>query len=165
LSPHVATIATVAGQPISVSVLEERIALLRRGPRGRHLPPPGSPGYGDACRWVVRELVTEAVLEHEARARGLTEPSQLVLAVTEGVAVSRDEVRSYYDRNPDLYRRGATVIPFEEAQASIEHELLLAARIRAFDLWLEQRRQALAAVEPDYEHPADPSYGFPSHRH
>jgi [acyl-carrier-protein] S-malonyltransferase len=158
-------VATVAGQPIPVSVLEERLALMRRGPRGRHVPPPESLGYGDVCRWVVRELVTEAVLEHEARARGLTELSQLVLAVTEGVVVSDEEIRSYYERNPDLYRRAATVIPYEKAEASIEQELLLAARVRAFDLWLERRRQEVADVEPGYEHPADPSYGFASHRH
>jgi [acyl-carrier-protein] S-malonyltransferase len=158
-------VATVARRPIPVSVLEERLALLRRGPRGRHIPPPGSPGYGDACRWVVRELVTEAVLEHEAGARGLTEPSQLVLAVTEAVAVSDEEIHSYYDRNPDLYRRAATVIPFEQAEASIRQELLLAARVQAFDLWLEGRRQELTVLEPGFEHPADPSYGFPSHRH
>jgi hypothetical protein len=138
---------------------------IRRGPRGRYIPPPGSPGYDDARRWVVRELVTEAVVDHEARARGLKEISQLVLAVTEGVVVPLDEIRSYYDRNPDLYRRGGTVVPFEQAEASIEQELLLAARVRAFDHWLERRRQELAVVEPDFAHPADPSFGFPSHRH
>jgi [acyl-carrier-protein] S-malonyltransferase len=162
LIPHV---ATVAGQPIPVSVLEERLALLRRGPRGRHIPSPGSPGYADACRWVARELVTEAILEHEARARGLTEPSKLVVAVTEGVVVPDAEIRSYYDRNADLYHQAGGVIPYEQAEASIRQEFLLAARIRAFDLWLERRRQELAVVEPGFEHPADPSYGFPSHRH
>jgi [acyl-carrier-protein] S-malonyltransferase len=160
-----AHVATVAGQPIDVGVLEERLALIRRGPRGRHIPSPGNPGYGDACRWVVRELVTEAILEHETRSRGLKELSQLVLAVTEGVVVSDEEIRSYYDRNPDLYGRGATIIPFEQAAASIRQELLLAARVRAFDQWLEDRRAELTVVEPGYEHPADPTYRFPSHRH
>lgn len=158
-------VATVAGQPIHVRSLEERLALIRRGPRGRHIAPPGTPGYADACRWVVRELVTEAILEHEASARGLTDLSQLVLAVTEGVVVSDEAIRSYYDRNPDLYRTAARVIPYEEARAPIERELLLAARLAAFDLWLERRRQELASVEPGFEHPADPSFGFPSHRH
>jgi hypothetical protein len=104
-------------------------------------------------------------MEHEARARGLAEISHLVLAVTEGVVVPDEEVHAFYDRNPDLYRRAGTVIPFEQAEASIQQELLLAARVRAFDLWLEQRRQELAVVVPEYEHPADPSFGFPSHRH
>ena len=138
---------------------------MRRGPHGRYVPASGSPGYGDACRWVVRELVTEAVLEHEALRRGLTEPTQVVLAVTGEVVVSDEEIRDYYDRNPDLYRRAATVVPYEKARASIEQDLLLAARVRAFDVWLERRRQELAVVEPGYEHPADPSRGFASHRH
>jgi [acyl-carrier-protein] S-malonyltransferase len=158
-------VATVAGQPIPLSLLEERLALIRRGPRGRHIPPPGTPGYADACRWVVRELVTEAVLEHEARARGLTDPSQVVLAVTNGATVPEESVRSYYDRNPDLYRDGAAVVPFEVARVSIEHELLLAARLRAFDIWLERRRAEVAIVEPGFGHPGDPASGFPSHRH
>jgi [acyl-carrier-protein] S-malonyltransferase len=160
--PH---IATVAGTPIPVSVLEERLAVLRRGPRARHIPARGSPGYADACRWVARELVTEAILAHEARLRGLPELSQLVLAVTDGVVVPKAEIRSYYERNVDLYHRADGTIPYEEAEASIHEELLIAARVRAFDLWLEERRQALAIVEPGYEHPADPSYRFPSHRH
>ena len=158
-------VATVAGKPIPVSVLEERLALLRRGPRARHIPSQGSPGYADACRWVARELVTEAILEHEARACGLTELSQLVLAVTEGVVVPYADIRSYYDRNTDLYHQAGGTIPYAEAEPSIHQELVLAARVRAFDLWLEGRRQALAIVEPGYEHPADPSYRFPSHRH
>ena len=158
-------VATVAGKPIPVSVLEERLALLRRGPRARHIPSQGSPGYADACRWVARELVTEAILEHEARACGLTELSQLVLAVTEGVVVPDAEIRSYYDRNADLYHQAGGTIPYAAAEASIHQELVMAARVRAFDVWLEGRRQALAIVEPGYEHPADPSYRFPSHRH
>jgi [acyl-carrier-protein] S-malonyltransferase len=161
----IAHIAIVAGTPIPVSVLEERLALLRRGPRARHIPAPGSPGYADACRWVARDLVSEAILEHEARARGLAELSQLVVAVTGGVVVPEAEIRSYYERNADLYQRATGTISYEEAEASIHEELLLAVRVRAFDLWLEERRQALAIVEPGYEHPADPSHRFPSHRH
>jgi [acyl-carrier-protein] S-malonyltransferase len=158
-------VATVAGRPIAVSALEERIARMRRGSRARHIPPPGTPGYGDVRRWLARELVMEAILTHEVRSRGLSELPQLVLAVTEGVAVSIDEVRSYYDRNADLYRTADAVVPFEEVEASIEDELLLAARDRAFGLWLEGRRQELVIMEPGYEHPADPTTGFPSHRH
>ena len=158
-------VATVAGQPIPVDVLEERIARMRVGPRARHLPPSGAPGYAEVCRWVVRELVTEAIIAHDIRARGLEGVSELMLAVTEHVVVAEEDARSYYDRNPDLYRRAGTVIPYEDARASIEADLLVAARGRAFDLWLEGRRGQLAVVEPGYEHPADPRYGFPSHRH
>jgi [acyl-carrier-protein] S-malonyltransferase len=162
LTDHV---ATVAGQPIPVGLLEERIATMRLGPRGRHLPPSGAPGDHEFRRWIVRELITEAIVSHELRSRGLSEVGELVLAVTRDVVVAEDDIRSYYDRNPDLYRRDGKVIAFEEARASIEEELLVAARVRAFDLWLEGRRQELAVVEPGYEHPADPRYGFPSHRH
>ena len=59
----------------------------------------------------------------------------------------------------------ASVVPYEVARPSIEAELLIAARRRAFDEWLEQRRQALAVIEPDFEHPAHPMHGVPSHRH
>jgi [acyl-carrier-protein] S-malonyltransferase len=162
LSVHV---ATVAGEPIPARRLEERIAELRRGPRGRHIPPAGGPGYEDVCRWVVRELVTEAVLSHEVRARGFTELSRLVRAVTLDVAVADEEVRSYYDRNPDLYLTADTLVPYKEVRSTIQADLLLAARARAFDDWVELRRLDLAVIEPGYEHPADPRYGFPSHRH
>jgi [acyl-carrier-protein] S-malonyltransferase len=158
-------VATVAGDPIPVARLEDRLAELRRGPRGRQMVPPDGPGYLDLCRWVVRELVTEAVLAHEMAARGLDDAARLVAEVTAGVAVGDDEVRAYYDRNPDLYRRPDATIPFQEARASIERELLGAARIQAFDDWLEQRRQELAVVEPRFEHPAHPVHGLPSHRH
>ncbi len=158
-------VATVAGKRIPVRFLEDRIAEMRRGPRGRHIPPADGPGYRELCRWVVRELVTEAVIIHEVRARGFTELSQLVRVVTQDVAITDDEVRSYYDRNPDLYRRADGLVPYEEVQMTIEADLLLAARARAFDNWVELRRQRLATVEPGYEHPANPRYGFPNHRH
>jgi [acyl-carrier-protein] S-malonyltransferase len=117
------------------------------------------------CRWVVRELVSEAIIARELDDRGLRSVSELVLDVTEDVVVDEAGIRAYYERNPDLYRQGGTVIPFEDAHASIEAELLAAARVRAFDLWLDERRRQLAVVEPGYEHPADPRSGFPSHRH
>ena len=160
--PHV---ATVAGQPITVGELEERIALMRLGPRGRQMPPSDGPGYAELCRWVARELVTESIVAHEIRGRRLTDVSQLVLAVTQDVVVADEQVRGYYHRNLDLYRQGANVVSFEDARATIEQDLLLAARVRAFDVWLEGRRHELAVVEPRYEHPADSRYGFPNHRH
>ena len=158
-------VATVAGQPIPVDALEERITRMREGPRGRHIPPSVAPGYPEFCRWVARELVTEAVIAHEINARGLRNVSRLVLGVTEEVVVAEDDMRSYYERNPDLYQRSGTVIAYEDARASIEAELTTAARVRAFDLWLDERRRQLVVVEPGYEHPGDPRFGFPNHRH
>jgi len=54
---------------------------------------------------------------------------------------------------------------FVDARATIEAELLVAARARAFDEWLERRRAALVVVEPEFEHPGHPRHGAPSHRH
>lgn len=59
----------------------------------------------------------------------------------------------------------AFVIPYAEARPAIEEDLLLAARARAFDEWLDGRRAALVVMEPEYEHPGHPSHGVPSHRH
>jgi [acyl-carrier-protein] S-malonyltransferase len=214
-------------------------------------------------RWVVQELVAEAVLAHEIRAHGIAMDTRsgaqpdspggpagaippaaverLVELVTAQVTVADDDLRGYYERNQDLYRlpetrrislsvlsdenlameaagrladggdegtdldvrRGelvgpledaifgartgavigpiltesgwhvarlkgtirASVVTYEEARPSIEAELLIAARRRAFDEWLERRRKALARIEPDFEHPAHPMHGLPSHRH
>jgi hypothetical protein len=103
-------VATVAGREISMARLEEHAALVRRGPRGRHLPPGPVGEWGpewQALRaWLVQELVTEEVLAHEARLAGVADGVELVRWMTTlGVTVAEDEVRAYYDRNPDLYRR------------------------------------------------------------
>jgi hypothetical protein len=112
-------VATVGGRPILLSSLEDRLAEWRRGPRGRVVAPGDESGSTDLRRWVVQELVAEAVLAHEARAaagvdRGSPgkqlEPSpdavaRLVEEATGSVRVSTREVRSYYVRNRDRYRR------------------------------------------------------------
>jgi [acyl-carrier-protein] S-malonyltransferase len=104
-------VATVAGRPIPLSVLEAKVAEVRRGPRGRHLPPESAGVESTPVgRWLVQELVTEAVLDHELRAAGLRGRSPkamvtLVERVTAHVAVPDADVRAYYDRNGDLYTR------------------------------------------------------------
>jgi [acyl-carrier-protein] S-malonyltransferase len=104
-------VATVAGRPIPLSVLEAKVTEVRRGPRGRHLPPePAGLESTPVGRWLVQELVTEAVLDHELRAAGLRGRSPkamvtLVERVTAHVAVPDADVRAYYDRNGDLYTR------------------------------------------------------------
>jgi len=109
-------IATVAGRPIRRSDLERRADELRRGPRGKHIPPDGG-SSPEIRRWIVRELVTEAVLAHEAKTAGLLGPadhpdrvsadamSALVDRVTADVFVDEAAMRSFYHRNPDRYRR------------------------------------------------------------
>jgi hypothetical protein len=275
-APHV---ATVGGRPISIERLEERVAEVRRGPRGRHLPPAGGSESVRLHRWIVQELVTEDILVHEARAAGIiaseasmdqdsrdaTSPklstsaiAMLVERVTESVVVPGRDIRAYYQRNRDLYRRrearrirhivlpdepsaalvtsrlaageemgalavalstdagsrtqggelgdvhrgeftgpfedaifdaeiGAVVgpiqtehgwhvvrieavvrqsyVPYAEARPAIEAELLSSARASAFAAWLERRRTALVIIEPEFEHPAHPLHGAPSHRH
>lgn len=263
-----AFVATVGGRPIPVSRLEARLTEIRRGPRGRHMPPDSSTPSVTLRRWIVQELVTQEVLYLETRSAGIDDdgtpaPSRSAIArlvdlVTSWVTVPDGEIRAYYERNPDLYRRpevrqvrhilvadeaavdrvlrrleageamedvaravstdpgsrkeggylgdvrrgelagpleealfaaevGAIVgpietehgwhvarvdavvpdtnVPYAEARGAIEAELLAAARGRAFEEWLEGRRRALAIVEPDFAHPADPIHGVPSHRH
>jgi [acyl-carrier-protein] S-malonyltransferase len=263
-----AFVATVGGRRIPVSRLEARIAEARRGPRGRHMPPDGAAPSATLRRWIVRELVTEEVLRLEARSEGIENdasraPSRRAIArlvdlVTGSVTVPENEIRAYYERNSDLYRRpevrrvrhvlvgdaatadevvrrleageameevarsvsthpgsegnggelrdlrrgelagpledalfaadigaivgpyetehgwhvarveacvSASTVPYPDVREAIEAELLVAARGRAFEEWLEGRRQALAIVEPDFAHPADPVHGIPSHRH
>ena len=175
-------VATVAGHAISVAHLDTRLAEMRRGPRARHIPPDGVGGSETVRRWVVQELVTEAVVAHELRAAGIADLSEsgrlsatdvvrLVTRVTADVAVPEAEVRAYYERNQDLYQRPATggdpasVIPFAKVRAAIEDDLLVAARARAFDEWLDQRRRDLVVIAPGFEHPGHPIHGVPSHRH
>jgi hypothetical protein len=268
-------VAVVGGRPISLARLDRRMADVRRGPRGRHLPPDGGPVSIGVRRWVVQELITEAVMVHEAEAAGIiasssgTEPvadgrltasavAGLVETVTAGVTVTRSEVRGYYVRNGDRYRRRearrvrhillpdamtaqdairrldagvamaslaeeisidagtrtrggllgdvhrgeltgaledaifsaaigtvfgpirtehgwhvarveavspASCVGYADARPAIEADLIAAERSRVFGAWLEERRAALAVIEPGFEHPADPVHGFPSHRH
>jgi parvulin-like peptidyl-prolyl isomerase len=56
-------------------------------------------------RWIVQELVTEAVLAHEIRAAGLDDVAALVDDVTARVTVAEGDVKAYYDRNGDLFAR------------------------------------------------------------
>jgi [acyl-carrier-protein] S-malonyltransferase len=278
-SAELGRVAVVAGRPILIARLERRIADVRRGPRGRHLPPDDGSGSVRLGRWLVQDLVNEAVLIHEARAAGIigaedgtgigsddgSAPAlseavlgRLIGLVTSSVTVDRHDVRAYYVRNADRYRRpearrirhvllrddasaqrvarrieageamgalagrssidigsraqggdlgevhrgelsgpledaifgadvGAVVgpiasehgwhvvrveaverpscVPYAEARVVIEADLLAAARTRAFAAWLWSRRTAIAVIEPEFEHPAHPMHGFPSHRH
>jgi [acyl-carrier-protein] S-malonyltransferase len=112
-------VATVAGEPIPVSRLEDRLAELRRGPLGRHVPPDASGENERLRRWVVQELVVQAALAHEARQAGLVAepdstgaldlPVEVVQAlfnrVTAEVVVPDHELRAYHARNGDRYHR------------------------------------------------------------
>lgn len=243
-------VATVAGRPIPITRLEARIAEVRRGRLGRHLPPEGGVESVRIRRWIAQELVNQELLAHEARLAGAPgEASDAVRArvferVTRDVHVSERDIRAYYRRNRDLYcerevrrirhvlyreehepcrvalreaagkvamrgasdldlRRGEFAGPLEEAvfaahegdlvgpiqselgwhvarveritparrlpfsmvRASIRAELRAAARLRAFDEWLDGRQRTLVVMEPAFEHPDHPIHGMPRHRH
>lgn len=81
------------------------MAEIRRGPRGRHVPPDGGSQSDGIRRWIVQELVTEAVLADEIKAGGLDDVAGLVDVVTAQVTVAEDDLRAYYDRNGDLFTR------------------------------------------------------------
>ena len=55
--------------------------------------------------------------------------------------------------------------PLAEVRGAIEADLRAVVRGREFDEWLDERRRALAMIEPEFAHPADPIHGVPSHRH
>jgi hypothetical protein len=95
-----------------VSAVEERAWNLRYGPDGRHLGPARGAADDWISRWAVRQLVGEAVMDHEIRDAAEPGPidrpedaiRSLVGRVTDAVAISEEEVRAYYARNVDRYR-------------------------------------------------------------
>jgi hypothetical protein len=108
-----------------VSRIDERLAELRRGPRGRQLPPDAT--APDVRRWIAQQVIIEAVLAHEVAAFGFGQvtPSsigRLVEHVTADVGVAEADVGAYYRNNADLFRRSETrrvrhVVVDSEAEA------------------------------------------------
>lgn len=104
--------ARVAGRAIRLSAVEERASRLRNGPAVRHRGPAPDMADGWVVRWAVRQLVGEAVLDHEIRCMaepGISDRAEdairrLVDQVTGPVMISEPDVRTYYDSNPDLYQ-------------------------------------------------------------
>ncbi|MEO3813685.1 peptidylprolyl isomerase [Sphaerisporangium sp. B11E5] len=132
---HVA--AWVGGRVVTVAEVDAREAALRGGPMAARLPSPRSPEGRNLRRWVAQVLVTEELIAQEAAALGLTAPAAppapLTLpdalraggvvaavaassslaravreAVTAGTMVPEEEVRGYYDRNPDRFTHPET---------------------------------------------------------
>ncbi|WP_329429344.1 hypothetical protein OG339_11515 [Streptosporangium sp. NBC_01495] len=67
-----AVAAWVGETPVTVARVEERVRLLRAGPRGPLLPADGTTEGRQLRRWAVQLLVTEQVVADEAARRGLT---------------------------------------------------------------------------------------------
>jgi [acyl-carrier-protein] S-malonyltransferase len=65
------TIGYVDGRAVPRDELDRRLAAMRRGPRASALPSPGSPEDRQLTRWVAQVLLTQALCEAEAQARGL----------------------------------------------------------------------------------------------
>ena len=137
----------MAGTPIPIAWVEERLTELRRGRLGRQLPPEG--GESERLRrWVVQELVGRMVELHEARTAGLVVgpesealtpdavaacpvlppdvAQRLFDRVTANVTVPEDVVREYYEGNRDLYQRPETRrIRYAIAASATESRTLL----------------------------------------
>jgi [acyl-carrier-protein] S-malonyltransferase len=131
-------VAAVGGRPIPVTRVDQRMERLRRGPRGRHVPPDGSDASLRLRRWLVQELVVEEIVAAEARRVGLwrdpvgAEPSPAVVhrlrdLLPADVTVPEDEVRAYYERNGDLFRR-AEVRCIRHVLTGGEEDARIAAR-------------------------------------
>ena len=107
-------VATVAAQVISAAHVRARVAAIREGAGGARLPAAGTPEARRLERWVAHMLVNEAVVLHEARARGF-EPDNvqqaahlLFAAVVVDLDVTEPDLRVYYAANADRYRRPAS---------------------------------------------------------
>ena len=130
MNPHGtghAVVAHVAGEPITIHHVAARLAAIRRGPLAPLLPRSG-PEDRRGRRWVLRLLVTEAIVSHHAgfmagpasnpetgglsvngvddvRAAALAGAAQRLFdQVTSEISVTEEEVRGYYVRNLDRYR-------------------------------------------------------------
>ena len=118
-------IASVAEEPITINQVRNRLAAVRSGPLAPLLPESG-PEDRRGRRWVLRLLVTEALVSHHAgltaetpnseasalslngvnnvRAAALADAAERLFdQVTSGISVSEEEVRGYYSRNLDRY--------------------------------------------------------------
>ncbi len=111
-------------------------------------------------------------------AAALASPSARALFadVTAAVGVTDAEVADYHARNPLRFAAPRpdphgwdcppnVGPPLDEVRPAIVEHLRAAARRRAFRVWLDARRAALAELAPGYEHPGDPRQPDNTHRH
>jgi [acyl-carrier-protein] S-malonyltransferase len=130
---HAHTAAWVAGAPVPTAEVDAQLDRLRAGPHAGLLPLADSAEGRQLRRWATQVVVTRALLEVEAAARGLDPTPQVeaivpdrqaalelggivanVLAhsaaaqgvfaeVTRSVQASADDVAAYYTRNRDEF--------------------------------------------------------------
>ena len=185
------TIATVAGQPISVAEVDAREEVLRASPQTAALPRPGTSEGRQLRRWLTQLLVTEKVIAAEAEALDATDigtaPSEqalvpdmtarLELGSIAASALADPLARAVFARvtaavdvsDGDVadYRRRnpGRFAGGSDPDAVVAEMLRGAARRRAFRIWLNQRRAAMVWLAPGYEHPGDPRQPDNTHRH
>jgi [acyl-carrier-protein] S-malonyltransferase len=183
--------AWVAGRPIPVSSIDDRLARIRSGPHAARLPHPESADGRNMRRWLVQAVTTEAVVDHEAHLRGLAaadrdgpaEPVTLAAALrTGGVTAAivaahplaralRDMVAPYRTAPESeiaaYYHRNRDryPLPYAQVQVQIGTELGTVDRDRRFARWLDERCAALVRLETGFEHPGDPTHPDAVHRH
>ena len=120
------------------------------------------------ARLEIGSVAAAALADPRARA--------LYADVTAAVQVSDHAVADYHARNPlrfaapSVGRHGWRVPslvepPLAQVRSAITEHLRAAARRRAFRMWLDERRVALAQLAPGYEHPGDPRQPDNTHRH
>ncbi len=175
--------AYVRDEPVSVAEVEARLAQVRASAFGARLPHAATAEGRNARRWVTQLVCAERLVAAElgpagpvaarltiGRALGVGGIAAAVLAArpdaADVVAVPPIEdvvLRSYYERNRDLYAdRG---IDFARARDQIAAKLAASARDRAFGEWLDRRMAADVVLQPGFEHPADPHHADATHRH
>jgi [acyl-carrier-protein] S-malonyltransferase len=120
------------------------------------------------ARLEIGSVAASALADPLARA--------LFARVTAAVEVTDDDVAGYHTRNPlrfatrtadrDGWRAPAGVAPpLHEVRSAIADHLRVAARRRAFRVWLDARAAALVELAPGYEHPGDPRQPDNTHKH
>lgn len=183
--------AWVAGRPIATTVVDERLAVLRRGPLAARLPPPHTAEGRNLRRWVGQLVTVEAVVQHEAAIRGITatpadgppRPVTLTQALRTGGMTAAVLAADPVARALRRHVLPAPGVPEEEVEAyyarnrdrhtgpypaerdRIAATLTAATSDRAFAHWLDQRCAALVRPAPGFEHPADPTHPDATHHH
>jgi [acyl-carrier-protein] S-malonyltransferase len=183
--------AWVGDDPVSVDLIEARLATLRRGRYSSLLPDPRSAEGRNLRRWLVQVVTMGMVVEREAAGRAVVatdrdgEPRSLSLAEalrTGGVcgavlAVSplARALRRHLLADVDVpagqafgyYTRNRDRYPepYEDVRGRITDELREWEHDKRFAAWLSERHAALVRTAPGFEHPGDPHHPDAVHRH
>ncbi|MBI3225532.1 MAG: malonyl CoA-ACP transacylase [Mycolicibacterium cosmeticum] len=186
-----ATVAWVAGQPVSEAEVDERERRVRAGTLASALPRPDTSEGRQLRRWLTQLLVAERVVAREpadadpppltdvlpdaaarleigsiAAAVLESDHARAVFArVTAAVTSTEDQVAAYHARNPTRFGPRRTAISLTQARPAITAHLTAAARRRTFRRWLDSRCADVVRLAPGYEHPGDPRQPDNTHRH